>query len=281
MGKLLIEIKSQYEKMSKTEKRIADFLLAGSDNLRPLTITDFAVATGASEATIVRFAKRVGCSGYPEFKLLLAREEKHIVNKSIDDNDDFIKMYSKISDDIYASLAKTKSNLNDKLFEESFNLINNSKRIMLMGVGNSYVMSLDFYHKLLRLGYNVSVSIDSHFEVINACQTDEGTVVIAITHSGYTRDIYEAILIAKNNKAKIITITSDAKSPIAKESDIVFTTASDETNYRVLGLTSRYSQLVIFDTLYSYAVIHKEHAKENIEQIENSITIKRITRRYK
>ncbi len=279
MGKLLIEIRSQYSKMSKTEKKIADYLLSDSNGLKPLTITEFALATGASEATIVRFAKRIGCAGYPEFKLLLAKEEKHIVNKSIEDTDDFMNMYSKISDDAYASITKTKVNLNNQLFEDSFNLINNSKKIILMGVGESYVMSLDFYHKLLRLGYSVYISLDSHFEVISSCQSDENTVIIAITHSGYTRDIYEAITIAKKKGAKVITITSDIKSPIAKESNIVLCTDSDETNYRVLGLTSRYSQLVIFDTLYSYAVIHKEQAKENIEFIEDSITIKRLAKK--
>ena len=71
----------------------------------------------------------------------------------------------------------------------------------------------------------------------------------------------------------------ETKSPIAKESDVLFCTASDETNYRVLGLTSRYSQLAIFDTLYSYAVIHKERAQENIESIEDSITVKRLTKK--
>ena len=73
----------------------------------------------------------------------------------------------------------------------------------------------------------------------------------------------------------MLTITSDTKSPLAKRSDLVLETMSDEINYRLLGLSSRYISLAIFDTIYSYIAIHKEKSQETIEEIEDVI----ITRR--
>ena len=78
MGKLLINIKSCYSSMSKTEKRIADYIIENINSVSPMTITDLSAVSGASEATIVRFAKRIGCNeaqitrwtrGFPNYTL--------------------------------------------------------------------------------------------------------------------------------------------------------------------------------------------------------------------
>ena len=283
MGKLLIEIRSKYSEMSKTEKKIADFIFNNASSFKPMTITDFAKAADTSEATIVRFVKRIGCDGYSQFKILLAREEthNHLVNESILDTDDFVSMYSKISDDVYSSFIKTRNGLTNELLSSAYNLINSAERIILMGVGNSNAMSLDFYHKLLRLGFNVQSIYDSHFQLISACQADEKTLIIAVSHSGFTKDIYDAALTAKEKGAKILSITSNAKSPIAQLSDVVIKTNSDEINYRILGLSSRYAELLVFDTIYSYTVLHSDKARNLIEDIEQKISIKRISKKNK
>lgn len=283
MSKLLIAIRSKYSEMSKTEKRIADYIFNNFATLKPMTITEFAVVTNSSEATIVRFVKRIGCDGYSQFKIWLAKEEAHhhIVNESILDSDDFLSMYSKISDDVYSSFIKTRDELTNEVLEQAYNLITSAKKIVLMGVGNSYAMSLDFYHKLLRLGFNVQSTFDSHFELISACQSDENTLLIAVSHSGYTKDIYDAVTTAKEKGAKVLTISSNKKSPIAQCSDVVIQTNSDEINYRILGLSSRYAELLVFDTIYSYAVLHLDKAKELIEDIEEKITLKRINKKTK
>ena len=277
MGKLLINIKSCYPKMSKTEKQIADYLFANSNNLTPVSITELSNLTGASEATIVRFAKRVGCAGYQQFKLQLAKEERHIVNKSISKTDGFLDMYQKVCDDIYASLLKTRTNLSNDVLEQAYQYIINSKSIYLMGVGSSYAVCLDAYHKLSRIGLDVHICFDSHFQIISACQSNEQSTIIVVSHSGYTRDIIESINVAKANNAKVILITSDKKSPAAKISDVVLCTSSDEINYRILGLSSRYAQLAIFDTLYSYIVTNNDNVPDIIENIENTILIKRVS----
>ena len=263
--------------MSKTEKRIADYLMENANNLSPVSITELSTLTNASEATIVRFAKRVGCSGYQQFKIQLAKEERHIASKSINKSDGFLDMYNKVTDDIYASLMKTKDNLSNDLLEEAYQVLMSAKRIYLMGVGNSYAVCLDAYHKLSRIGLDVHICFDSHFQIISACQSNENSAVIAVSHSGFTRDIIESITVAKENNAKIILITSDKKSPAAKLSDVVLCTSSDEINYRILGLSSRYAQLAIFDTLYSYIVTNNEQVPDIIENIENTILIKRVS----
>ena len=279
MGKLLINIKSCYSSMSKTEKRIADYIIENINSVSPMTITDLSAVSGASEATIVRFAKRIGCSGYQQLKVLLIKEEHHLANKSLDEKDTFLSIYSKISDDTYSSLLKTKASLNEESFRKAYELIMNHNYIFIVGVGNSYAVCLDAYHKFLRLGFNIIPIGDSHFQVISACKANENTLFIVVSHSGYTKDILDTVDIAKKHKAKIISVTGDKSSLLAKKSDVALVTSSEEINYRLLGLSSRYAQLAIFDTLYSYILLHNDKSRETIEEIEEIILSKRVTKR--
>ena len=70
----MINLKTNYGKLSKTEKKVADFLMQTEQNDIPLYITDMAKATQTSEATIVRFAKKLGFNGYQQLKIAVAQD---------------------------------------------------------------------------------------------------------------------------------------------------------------------------------------------------------------
>lgn len=74
MDKTSLNIKVLYDEMGKAEKRIADWLLENPGEILALSIVDLAERCGCSEATIVRFAKRLGFGGYQELKISLAQE---------------------------------------------------------------------------------------------------------------------------------------------------------------------------------------------------------------
>ena len=280
MGKLLINIRSSYTKMSKTEKKIADYLLQNSHHA-PLTITELSEKTGSSEATIVRFAKRIGCDGYQELKILLAQEDNHVVNRSIEDGDQPQEIYRKLSDDVYSTLLRARKNNDDSVFDEACTLILKTKYLLIFGIGNSYAVAFDMNHKLLRLGLKSSAVGDSHLMLIDATASDKSTLVVGISHSGCTRDVVDACAIAKKNGSKVIALTSDAKSPLAKVADLILLSESDELSYRLLGLTSRYAQLAIIDTIYTMIAMRNRKTQENVEKIESIVLAHRYYKKKK
>ena len=72
-----------------------------------------------------------------------------------------------------------------------------------------------------------------------------------------------------------MAITNYERSPINKVSDVVLNTVSDETNYRILGLSSRISALAIIDTIYSYLASHIEGARDRIAKTEAALEVKK------
>ena len=74
MSKTVLSIKANYDKFSKSEKQIANFLIENPEKLLPLYITELSDICGVSEATIVRFSKKMGFDGYQQLKIAIAQE---------------------------------------------------------------------------------------------------------------------------------------------------------------------------------------------------------------
>lgn len=79
----------------------------------------------------------------------------------------------------------------------------------------------------------------------------------------------------KNNGAKIISLTNYGKSPIVKQSDCILPTASDETQYSILDLSSRIAQLAIVDALYYYVLCQNPHTHDSIKSTEKALHSKK------
>ena len=276
MEKTTVNIKVMYDSMGKAEKKIADFLLKDPKAILPLSIVDFAEVCGVGEATIVRFSKRLGLDGYQQLKIAIAQEEDAPpVDKNISKKDSAHDILAKVCRDINSSLEKTMVVIDPDAISNFCEAVMKAREVCIFGLGNSAAVALDVAHKFLRLGIKAHAFTDNHMQAIAASHLGKSDVAFAISHSGSSRDIIEAIEIAKNNGATTVAITNNGKAPIDKFCDVILHTISDETNYRILGLSSRISQLAIIDAVYSYLVCHLPRANENLKKTESALKEKK------
>lgn len=276
MNKTVLNIKIAYDDLSKAEKRIADYIIGDPAGLIPLSISELAARCNSSEATIVRFSRRLGYSGYQQLKISLAKEENvRGMNENISSSDRPLDIYQKLCGLVYCSLEKTASALDAQALADVCALLPGAHTIYLFGLGNSAAVAADAAHKFLRLGLNAYSYSDTHLQAIAASHMRAGDVAIGISHSGSSKDIVDALKIAREAGAKTVAITNEGKSPVDKVSDYILHTAADETAYTILGLNSRIAQLTIIDAIYSYLVCHLPQAKGAIEKTESSLLDKK------
>ena len=277
MEKISLKMRLIYDEMSKSEKQIADWISENPDKIISLSIVELAEKCRCSEATIVRFSKRLGLSGYQELKISLAAEgDISPINSEISQNDSPFDIYSKICGDIYLSLEKTKKVLDSVCLDKACRAIADADRIVVFGLGNSAAISTDAAHKFLRAGLSCVAYSDNHMQVIAASHLSAGDVALAISHSGSSKDIVDALKLAKEHGAVTIAITNGGKSPILKYTDIALFTSADETQYNILALNSRIVQLAIIDVIYNYIVLSKsDTALESIKQTERALMSKK------
>ena len=194
----------------------------------------------------------------------------------ITETDSAFEIYQKVCNDIYLSLEKTKSSLKENSLGDAAQKICKANKIVIFGLGNSSAIAIDASHKFMRAGLNAISYTDNHMQVIAASHLKENDIAIGISHSGSSKDIVEALKIAKEHNATTIAITNSGKSPILKQSDIVLATSSEETQYNILALNSRIAQLTIIDTLYFYIVYNRsKDALSSIQETEHSLLTKK------
>jgi DNA-binding MurR/RpiR family transcriptional regulator len=73
--------------------------------------------------------------------------------------------------------------------------------------------------------------------------------VVAISHSGTSKDIVESLKIAKGAGATTIAIVSHRKSPVASMVDIPLCVHAKETGFKPEPMSSRIAHLCVIDVL--------------------------------
>ena len=279
MESILLSIKEKYPQMGHSEKLMADWLMKNFSDMMNMSISELANNCGCGEATIVRFSRRLGLSGYQELKLKIAQESANTAAggvMGIEQDDTCYEIFKKRISDIHIALENTKSVLNPEEFEKAANALRTASRIVIFGLGNSASVAVDAQHKFLRAGLDAVAYCDNHMQAIAASHLHKGDVAIGISHSGASIDVVEALKTAKEAGALTICLTNFGNSPIQRYSDIVLNTRSDETKYSILAMSSRIAQLAIFDALYTYIVMNSNKAAvKAIKETETALQSKK------
>ena len=258
MESVLHKIRYMRSQMGPGEKKIADYLLENTQDIISSSISDFADKCGCGDATVVRFARRLGFDGYQSLKIGIAGEisASSTVSEEITADDSCYEIFKKRIKDISVSLNNTESVLNEEHLKNATYAIINAKRIVIFGLGNSAAIAQDAAHKFLRLGLNALACCDNHIQAIIASHLDRQSVCIGVSHSGSSKDIIDALQLSKIGGATTIGITNFGNSPIIKHCDYTLFTRSEETQHSILAMNSRIAQLAIFDAIYTYIVVN-------------------------
>lgn len=269
---VLIKISNMLNNLSAREKKVAKYILEKPEKAKELNTYETAEKTKTSQATVVRFAKRIGFKGFPDFKLALSQDlgnrkaESHvnIIHEDIKKDDSFEIIGRKIANANTLAINNTCEVTDFLELEKAVKLIGKADKIMIAGVGFSGVVARDFCYKLLELGKHAIVETDTHMQLSYLTTMTEKDVLFVISHSGTTIEMYNIAKIAKKKNIKIIAMTSIAPNPIRELADIKLNTVEMKNNFRSTALTPRISQLTIVDMIYIKLMLENENMQDYI-----------------
>lgn len=263
-----------------SEEKAADYILAHSRQVINLPITELAERIGVSEATIVRMCKKIGYHGFQELKINLAMETVkpiQAVHEEISEDDDMQAVMKKMVAANTNALNSTLDVLSSEELERAVHHLAAARSIQFYGVGGSGPVAQDAAHKFLKTGKPVVAYTDTHMQSMAAALVEPEDVIVAISHSGSSRDIIDALAIAKSRNATTIGITYYARSPIDKVLTIKLGTSAYETLYRMESTSSRIAQLTIIDALFiGVCLCDPDRAVDNIRLTREVIAPKRF-----
>jgi RpiR family carbohydrate utilization transcriptional regulator len=238
--------------LRESERKIADYILTRADEIIYMSITELAERTDTSEATIIRFAQRLGYSGYAALKIAL----------TIDRRDGAVPLPSDLRPEAglaalkrtiiqvnIESLTDTAQLLDDDALAQAVQALSSARRIEAYGVGGSAVVAHDAYFMLMQIGLPIIALTDPHLQMMSAVQLRKGDVALAISLSGSTRDTIEALQAARDAGATCMCITRYARSPITPIAHITLLAAARPATVGGHDLLGRVAQLAVIDVL--------------------------------
>jgi RpiR family carbohydrate utilization transcriptional regulator len=248
---MLSKIKSARGGLRKSEQKVADVILADPDASVQSSIQSIASKASVSEPTVIRFCRALDCVGFQQFKLRLAQDlasRGTFFYSDVTANDTSRELASKLLDGAIASLVQVRNQLNHDALENAIQLYEACERVEFYGSGGSAIVGEDAQLKFFRLGKPAIAYSDPHIQLAAAALLDERALVIAISHSGRSRDILNTVEIARQNRARVIAVTA-TKSPLAEISDVTLTVDVSEDSDIFSPVKSRLAQMVVLDVL--------------------------------
>ncbi|MDI2033398.1 MurR/RpiR family transcriptional regulator [Paenarthrobacter nitroguajacolicus] len=283
---VLVRIRSALPSLRPSERSIAEAVLADPSRVATISIGDLAEECGTSTTSVVRFAKKIGYSGYSDLRLDLVREatRESLANnvpaevyEDIDQADSLQDVVSKIAFNETMSIADTAQLLDVQKLEEAVAAISVARKTDIFGVGAGALVGQDLRQKLHRIDQTAFSWSEAHAAWTSAALLDNSCVAVAISHSGTTVDTVDFLRVANDVGATTIAITNHADSTLGQEADIVLCTAARETPFRPGALGSRIAQMMVIDCLFvgvaqrsyeaSIAALRKTHAAIQVRRL--------------
>lgn len=255
-GNLLQSIQRQRQQLRKSERKVCEFVLGHLQDVIHMRIVDLASAAGVSEPTVVRFCRAIGCTGFQDFKLglaqLLATQKspgpRDFEGFQIAEGDSVADLGVKVFDATLATLTQVRDAINPQAIEAAIEAITQAKRVEFYGFGASAAVAADAQHKFFRLQISTSAYSDPHIQTMSAMSLGMNDVVVAISQSGKTRALVDAIKLANAAGAKTIAL-APTDSPVALASQIPIYIDAEEEVEIYTPLSSRIAHLVVIDLI--------------------------------
>lgn len=282
LANALLHIRGTYPALRPSEKRVAQVILSDPREAVHYSITQLAEKAEVSDATVVKFCKRLGYKGYQEFKIMLAQDvaaKPQLIHGEVEPGNDVQTIKEKIFQANISALQETAQVLETEALERAVQALANAGEIHFYGVGASGIVALDAEQKFSRIGLRTSAFLDTHLQIARAVHLREGDVAVCLSFSGETVEIVEALRAAKQAGALTIAITSFSGSTLAREADVLLLTSTQQNLFRSGAIASRLTQLSTIDVLFiAVALVDHERAQEAIEKTRAILSQRRLER---
>lgn len=227
------------EKLNKNELEILNFCMKNATKIKEMKINDIATQTFTSAASIVRFCKKLGFSGFAEFKAAITLNTEESSKEHID-----------YYPDLFSDIDKSIELINEPIIDDVLELIHNANRIEFFGEGSSRIVCSEVAKKFRTIGKTAFNYDDNSMMYISANYLTPKDLIFAVSISGETSQILKALNIAKIRGAKIISLTdisNNSQSKLADKSLFITSTSYKRDN---INIQSRIQALIIAEYVF-------------------------------
>jgi len=221
---ILEAVRVMRPELRKSDRKVADIVLENPQRIMIATVAETADIAGVSQPTVIRFCNAMGCEGFQDFKIRLAQSlvlGTPATQSAITGEDTPDEVAAKIFDYTMTSLDWARHKLDMTQMNEAVNLILTARSLEIFGFGASAIVAQDLQQKFPLLGVPCHATMDSHQQLMAASMMRPGDVAVTISNTGETLSIIELARLAREQGARVISITGASNTALSNYSDVL------------------------------------------------------------
>lgn len=255
----ILEEKIRSAELTKTERKIAEFILSHPEQAFLMTSTDLAVAIGISDTSVIRFTRTLGYSGFNEFKKdvqqsfsEMYKQKNNIFTSPIEKLEKNIPI---LKESVLLEQYFNKSIKNIKLtleknslskFDAAASILLKSRKKYIAGFrgcsGLASWMAFILNHMISDVIENIESGSTAFEKLLDANEDD---VLVLFSLERYNHIGMDTIKLAQSKGARIIVVTDKVTAPVAESADVLFIAPTENLSF----FNSHISSLFICETL--------------------------------
>ena len=276
------------KKWTDSEAQLASYVEADPRHILGLSLEELSEECFCSQASVIRFCKKLGCKGFSEFKIRLAQEihsysergGKIHVDVPIQSGSDAKEVAETFYELTNRAIKNAYQNLDYLMLKRAANLLYRADLIHIYGRGESLILAEDFHYKLLRIGKHSSLETLNGFLEAKCLQVDKklSQVAVVITHYCNSQQIRYIMDELSSSKMPFILLTAAEDAyPMDVQAAAVLKVASSESRFKMGSFASRSAMTFVLDCLYGVLFsMDYEKNKENLTEFSR----RKVEREY-
>ncbi len=265
---------SIYDSLYDAEKKAADYLIAHQEDVINMSVSELAQNCDTSQATIIRFCKKIGCGGFHQLKLKLAGEQSRQEEPAASNEINIDNMEQSLHNIMTSKVEEIKAtfhNFDKKDLRQVVDAVLKADLIEFAAMGNTIPIAMDGTYKFNQLGLHAVTSPIWETQEAFARTMKEGDVFFAISASGASKRLIRMAEIVKKRGGVTVVITNQSRAPLTELCDHVIITATREHVFYDQVSFTRMAAMAVIDTLFMLLLSTKDDFFENVAEHERSV----------
>ena len=235
------------------EQQVAAYFAAQGSGILQLSLSEIALNCGVSEPTVVRWCRHAGYTGLKDYKIALALQAP--AAEPIAEADSHSEIKRKVFAGCLDSVQTSLRTLDDDALARAVGLLAFARNIDVYATGGSAPIASYLRHQLLKLGIRANIWSDRSSMMLSQSGLSPQDAVLAISCTGATASVADALAAARGHGAATLCITNSADSAVARSADVVLVTAGG--SFLGSNAYARLAQMAVVDTLFACLTVRQ------------------------
>ena len=254
MSTALVKIRSERDRMSAIERRIADFVLENSQLLRDYSSQQLANALGISQSSVVKFCQKLGFKGYPDLKLSIneavARADNGHDGEATGEQTELRRPAAGLW------LRKSEAEEATRLINPPETLdavakaIGRARTVFIIGLGEDDIHARAFALRLSLLGILTVHNFDPAHMTASLSAAAADDVLLVFSEQGMQPSLCQLGHHFRAKRGKLVTITRHSSNALRAHADVALLVSAHDEHAHIEPLLYHSALQHLLDRVY-------------------------------